>query len=98
MYYPHTSFAYLKSTFAEIWNAHHDIMDASCKYRFRNRNQVTVLLPLLWMIFRGQYVPVDTGYYGRSIGLDHKSINRIDELLQSSDGIVCLNDLCWRKM
>lgn len=92
MYYPHTSFAYLKSTFAEIWNAHHDIMDASCKYRFRNRNQVTVLLPLLWMIFRGQYVPVDTGYYGRSIGLDHKSINRIDELLQSSDGIVCLND------
>jgi len=92
MYFAHAPYTYLRSTFAEIWSAHSELMNRSCSYRFRNGNQVTVLLPMLWMIFQGKYEPVEPGYYGKTIDLNGKSIQRIAEILQSEAKSVCLND------
>lgn len=92
MYYTHSPYVYLKSAFAEIWSVQSEVMNNSCSYRFRDGNQVTVLLPILWMIFQGKYEPVETGYYGTGIDLNGRSINRIAEVLQSKARSVCLND------
>ena len=92
MYYTHSPDAYLKSAFAEIWSAQSELMNNSCSYRFRNGNQVTVLLPMLWIMFQGNYDPVEPGYYGTTIDLNSKTIKRIAEVMQSEAKAVCLND------
>lgn len=92
MYYPHLAFALLKSIFAEIWDLYGEILDASCRYRFRNDKQVTINLPILWMIFQGKFVPVGRGYYGKHLELTGKTITRIEEVVNSEARIICLND------
>lgn len=92
MYYSHAPYIYLKSVFADIWKTYPEIMDVSCRDRFRNHQQVTVLLPILWMIFQGKFIPVDAGYLGPMLDLNHQTIGRIEELLSSEERAVCLND------
>ena len=92
IYYPHSPVACLKSTFAEIWSSQSELLNNTCSYRFRNGNQVTILLPMMWMIFQGKYAPVEPGYYGENFDLNGKSIPRIEEVMQSEARTVCLND------
>ena len=92
VYYSHSAMPFLKSIFAEIWDLHKEILDQSCRFRFRDDNQVTIFLPTLWMIFRGKFVPVEAGYYGRTLNLSAESVGKIKGFLHSDSRIVCLND------
>ena len=64
---PHMPNAYLKSTFSEVWKAEPDILDNTCKSRFRECTNVNQYLLRYWRLCKGEFSPYnvenDSAFY-----------------------------------
>lgn len=80
------------STYKEVWEKEHDLLDATCSHRFRNKEDVSQYLLREWQKQTDQFVSVNIdkllGYY--NISNDSKSIVRA--ILSRSKKTLCIND------
>ena len=53
----HAPAAYRKATFQEIWEKEPDVLDATCRNRFRTAGDVNQWLALWWQVAGGQFSP-----------------------------------------
>ena len=88
---PHITRAFLKQTFADLWDRQNELLDQTSKSRFRTNSNVTIQLVTLWMLFSGAFYPAkNIGYFTT---LTSNSIEGAVNVLLSSDyKVVCLND------
>lgn len=90
--YAHTVNPYLKKTFEEVWKKEYDVLDATCRHKFRNMSDVNQWLMRDWQLANGDFVPSNPNK-GKTFNIkaDLSDIkNAIDEKKYS---IICINDV-----
>lgn len=88
---PHLPYAYLKSTFAEVWEACPDKLDMTCRHKIRSNEDVNQWLCRYWQFAKGQFEPgsLKRGRFF-AIGADDTEIESV--LTNGSAPMVCLSD------
>lgn len=89
-YNPHITTAFCKSTLQEVWQKEGEILDATCRNRFRGKNDVSQYIFRYWNICKGEFEPrYPLGTY---INAD-ADISEIRRVMESSrNKIVSIND------
>lgn len=86
----HVANAYRKSTFIEVWQKYGDVLDKTCRHRFRSPLDVNQWLMKYWQIVSGEFYPQWYGI-GKYFSVNQiKEINR--ELKSRHTKLLCLND------
>lgn len=89
----HCVMPFLKDSFRQLWHEYDQVLHETCSTKFRTYQDVTVRLPSLWSIFRGDFYQVPNDYYGPLINLSAATIESAVAVIQQSKCIsVCLND------
>ena len=88
---PHVPFAHLKSTLDEVWEKEFEVLDNTCKNKFRTKEDVSEWLFRSWQLLSGNFEPRrwDFGLYTRA-----SEPERISNLLKKPGHthLVCIND------
>ena len=87
----HLPYAYLKSTFAEVWEKEPELLDETCRSRFRSNADVNQWLMRYWQLAKGDFAPAkpDNGRLF-AIGREDDAIRAA--VLGGGCGAVCLSD------
>lgn len=95
-HYGHLPLPHLKSTFSEVWNAYHDVMEETCKIPFRiERGGVNHWLLAGWNMAGGHFYPSGMKERGEWIHLDGEedNIHQICEAIRNQRvSQLCIND------
>lgn len=88
---PHLPNAYLKEVFEHVWQEESDVLDQTCRHRFRDRRDVNHWLFRYWQLVTGRFAPraVSMGHY-YSLGNNNYQVERA--ILTQKHKLVCLND------
>lgn len=89
-YNHHVSCAYLKRTFAEVWEKEGKILTETSGHRFRDMHDVTEWLMRYWQLAKGEFVPRDVRF-GRYYGITDDN-SPLPAVLRSGAKVVCVND------
>lgn len=57
LFEPHIPFSYLKSTMIEVWDKEFELLDNTCKNKFRTRDDVNEWLFRHWQMMTGNFEP-----------------------------------------
>lgn len=87
----HMPCPYLKSTFEEVWAHAQDVLDATCRHRFRNREDVNQYIFKYWALASGNFSPIyrEPGYYSLN---PHNVQEAVDDIIRGSHAMICIND------
>lgn len=91
----HLPFSYLKSTFADIWNKEGEVLDETCRRKFRTKLDVNQWLIRYWQMAKGDFQPIGRHYKG-SVFEVYGDVETNAELYgiieKQSQRMVCIND------
>lgn len=91
--YGHFIQPHLKSTLEELWELEHDVMDATCRHRFRSDDQVNQYLLCAWNQAQGNFYPVHENGRGKHMEVCQADLTRIlDTIRESRVPQICIND------
>lgn len=93
MYDPHITLVFKKSYFEILWNKERELIEETCKNKFRSQNDITIWLVRYWQLLEGKFVPRSINF-GRCYTLDFFiEIKKKTKLLKKSKTkVVCIND------
>lgn len=91
-HYDHLPSDFLRSTLTEVWEQYGDVLDATCRCRFRMESNVNQWVFKYWQFCKGNYqVRKDT--FGEVFHIEEKNL---DELCQAIERqkyrMICVND------
>lgn len=90
---PHVAVPFLKSSFQDAWSKQNNILKKTSNSKFRSENDVTIYLIILWQIFSGKFISVQSGYLGVAYNISSHSISRIlNALKKETCRLLCIND------
>lgn len=88
---PHLPIPYLKKTFKEVWEKEEQVLDESCRHRFRDKRGVNHWLIRYWQLVTGSFEPVSA-----SLGSCYSITNNNSDISAAITGqrhkLICLND------
>ena len=91
-YYPHISSNFLKSTFEEVWEKEHEILDKTCSDKFREKTNVNQWLFKYWQLVSGNY-EVISYKTGNCYHIKESNFNRVCSAVKTGKHkIICIND------
>ena len=97
-YIAHTPQPYNKSTFTEVWDAEYEILDQTCRHKFREMTDVNQWVMKEWQIAKGAFMPRKKSF-SRPFFLGVAAKNRRQVAEQAADVIrnssiqtICIND------
>ena len=88
----HFAIPYLKDTFEELWEKEYELLDMTCKHKFRTPRDVNQWLVRDWQLVSGTFKPISpkgNKYY--NIRNDDKKM--INSILFQDCKMICLNDV-----
>ena len=89
----HLSISYRISDFERVWSRISDIVEETCRQKFRNQNDVTPWLIRSWRLMEGRFFPVNRRHLGRAFFLNaSEDLSPILKALRSPLKMVCIND------
>ena len=90
-YNTHIGSNFLKSTFEEVWAAEPEILDDTCKCRFRSPTNVNQWLMKYWQLAKGKFMPMSSkvGWYKKVKNNNEVLINNV---LSHRYKFICIND------
>ena len=92
--YSHFPNAYLRETFETLWQEEPDILDATCRRRFRDKRDVNQWLARYWQLCSNRFVPrKQKNSLYLPLGETADVLRRA--ILSGNCGILCLNDCDW---
>lgn len=81
----------LKSSFYQAWEKYHDALDATCRSKFREKDQVNIYLIRYWQLLNGNFHPVRLG--GNYLTISNENLSDIERtLLDPKHLACCIND------
>lgn len=87
----HTCVPYLKSTFQTVWDAVPEILDRTCRNRFRSREDVNQYLFRYWQLASGRFMPRRPNSTYLTMG--QENAREAERILRSHRyQVVCIND------
>ena len=91
--YTHATTAYLKSTLETVWEKESEILDETCRWRFREKTNVNQYLFKFWQLVSGQFYPTsfkDVHCYH----LREEWIPRVCRAIRNKEyAVICINDI-----
>ena len=72
---------FLKSTFEEVWSKEFDVLDRTCRHKFRTRRDVNQWLMRYWQLASGKFIPVKP--YGTHIEICDGDNRKVKEILNT---------------
>ena len=94
-YQTHIAHSYLKSTFNEVWKKEYDVLDSTCKHRFRSSTDVNQWLFREWQIASGNF-EIRNHKFGRTFYIDRDGLDLVNEIIKSiknqTNKIIAIND------
>ena len=92
LYYNHTTTAYLKSTLETLWEIEPDVLDETCRCRFREKNNVNQFVFKFWQLASGQFYP-SSPRKARCYHLQQEQTDNVcRDIKQKKYTILCIND------
>ena len=89
----HLTRPFLKNTFKEIWEKEFDLIDATCKDKFRTKTDVNIWIVKDWQMLSGEFVPRTASfseYFSISRFLTDKRVEKM--LKKGKRKCICVND------
>lgn len=91
IYDPHITLPFKKSFFAKLWGEEYDLIDTTCKNKFRSKNDVTVWLVRYWQLLTGNFVP-RSAKFGKYYPMHEFVLNKKNQRNLSKAKVICIND------
>lgn len=88
MHLPHS---YYKKTFEDMWNLEYQLLDNTCKHKFRDIKDINHFLLADWQIFKGEFSP-RSSKLGKRIEITDNYEEIYDTIVKQKYKMVCLND------
>lgn len=88
----HLPFSFLKQSYEELWEAEFEILDDTCRRRFRSKLDVNQWLVRYWQLARGKFYPIGRHYKGDVFELGRNNEELYETILRQNLRIVCIND------
>lgn len=88
----HLPQAYRKQVLKQVWDLEPELLDQTCRHRFRDRRDVSQYSIKYFQLLTGQFTPVDMRKMGRAFigNWDYKAAARC--ILEKSQKMICIND------
>ena len=90
IYNPHICYAHKKSTFEYLWRLEYDELDATCRNKFRGKNDVNQYLFRYWNLCKGDFYPQYP--IGRYITLASNEERLLKEMRNPRNKVLTIND------
>jgi len=87
----HIPNSYLKNTFEEIWKDEHDILDTTCKNKFRTAKDVNQQLPKYKQLVEGNFKP-RSPFIGKTFNFTNKNDDIVHCIKKQKYKMICIND------
>lgn len=93
---PHFPSGFLKSTFEKVWEIEYELLDKTCRCKFRNETNVNQYLMKYWQLMEGNFTPINVFKDSVYVGMkDRTAISDIQKVFESKKkNILVLNDDC----
>ena len=90
--YWHITTAYKKETFKEIWKIESDVLDETCRCKFREKTNVSPFLMKYWQLVKGDFSPttLKTGCCFQMT--DEMAENASNAIINKKYKMICVND------
>jgi hypothetical protein len=95
IYDSHLPIPYQKKTFQEVWDVEGQLLDKTCRNKFRSKEDVTEWLLRYWRIMKGEFCPSPILGLGKLFQFSAKEKNNalMNEIIKKQKyRIVCTND------
>ena len=89
-YNSHLAFPYLKSTLQEVWDEEPELLDKTCRHRFRNNMDVNQYIFRYWQLASGQFIP--SKLMGKSFNISSNNDRMLNYINKSRGKMICIND------
>ena len=91
---PHMPQSYLKSVFEEVWQKESEILDATCKNKFRGITDVNQYIMREWQFVTGQFEPTNILKSSKYFSIFPEQLEQADEAIRSGKyRMICINDV-----
>lgn len=89
----HIPTSFLKSSFEKVWNTEYELLDRTCRNRFRNfETDVNQWIIKEWQIAEGNFIPRYINEGKLCAVKDKKSAKEAARLLEKKYKMICVND------
>ncbi|WP_078593652.1 stealth family protein [Evansella clarkii] len=88
---PHLPVSYLKETFNHLWEQEHELLDDTCEFKFRNKQNINHWLMRYWQLVNGTFTPRDTNI-GYCYSLTNKNEKVFNAIKNQKYKLTCVND------
>lgn len=89
---PHTTNAFLKNTFDEVWNKEYEILNRTSKSKFRSVFDVNQWMIHWWQMLKGNFTVKSNNKVGVYFDLKDDNTELFHCLKSNNSNIVCIND------
>jgi hypothetical protein len=88
----HLPTSYLKKTFSEVWEEYSEVLEKTCRSRFRQSSDINQYIFRYWQLVKGEFSPIATHKLGvyKELTEDTESICNIIE--SKKFHMMCIND------
>lgn len=86
----HQCNAFLKREFEELWSEEAELLEITCKHRFRMKRDVNQWLVRYWRLAKGEFVPIKP--YGSLYRIKNDNTDLYEAIKSSKDYFICIND------
>ena len=91
-YTVHGPAAFLKQTYAAVWEKEGDLLDAVCRHRFRSRADLNQYLLREWQMLAGQFVPANVRRFCPYFDVQDQNGRLLQLIRGQKRAAVCIND------
>ena len=92
LYGRHLCLSYLKSTFDKVWESEYDVLDETCRHRFRTRRDVNQWIMRGWQLASGNFYPLSPNHLGKYYRLTNDNKDLISDIKSQKYKVICAND------
>lgn len=90
---PHVAQPFCKNIFKEVWEFAPDVLDSTCRRRFRTDADVNHWLLRYWQLAAGAFYPQNKGENSICMDITNDSLEQIKDVITSQKYLnICLND------
>ena len=86
----HQGNAYLKSTFKDVWDQEFELLDSTCRHKFRTRRDVNQWVMRYWQLASGNFEPIKP--YGEMYKVSNNNTELYKAILDCKERTICIND------
>ena len=93
LYYGHTTSAYLKSTLETLWELEPEVLDETCRCRFREKTNVNQYIFKFWQLVTGQFYPQKASLT-KCYHMRQRNVPQVcSDIRNKAYSAICINDI-----